>query len=108
MAAVDLAVLEEFRAMMGEVASELIGLFLEDTPRLLADLRETVAHGDAEGLQRAAHTLKSSSASLGAMGLSALCQELEVMRRAGTLEGAAEKVARVEAEYERVKATLEE
>jgi len=106
--AIDSAVLEKFRAMMGEVASELIGLFLEDTPRLLADLREAVAQKDAERLQQAAHTLKSSSASLGAMGLSGLCRELEALGRAGTLEGAAEKVAQVEAEYERVKAVLEE
>jgi CheY-like chemotaxis protein len=49
-AAIDAGVLEGFRAMMGEVASELIGLFLEDTPNLLADLREAVAQGDAEGL----------------------------------------------------------
>jgi CheY-like chemotaxis protein/HPt (histidine-containing phosphotransfer) domain-containing protein len=106
--AIDGAVLEEFRAMMGEVASELIGLFLEDTPKLLADLRGAVVQKDAKGLERAAHSLKSSSATLGAMTLSALCQELEVMGRASTLGNAAEKVAQVEAEYERVKAALEE
>jgi HPt (histidine-containing phosphotransfer) domain-containing protein len=94
--------------MMGEVASELIGLFLEDTPKLLADLRGAVVQKDAEGLERVAHSLKSSSATLGAMTLSTLCRELEVMGRAGTLEGAVEKVAQVEAEYERVKAALEE
>jgi len=105
--AIDPEVMEEFRAMMGEAASELIGLFLEDTPNLLADLRGAVAQKDAERLQRAAHTLKSSSASFGAMGLSALCRELEVMGRAGTLEGVAKKVAQIEAEYERVKIALE-
>ncbi|HID64148.1 MAG TPA: response regulator, partial [Anaerolineae bacterium] len=106
--AIDPTVLEEFRSMMGEAAPELIALFLDDALKLLVDLRETVAQGDAEGLQRAAHTLKSSGATLGAMTLSALCRELETMGRAGTLEGAAEKVAQVEAEYERVKAALEE
>jgi HPt (histidine-containing phosphotransfer) domain-containing protein len=107
-AAIDAAVLEEFRAMMGEVASELIGLFLEDTPNLLAELRGAVGQKDAEGLERAAHTLKSNSATLGAMTLSALCRELEAMGRAGTLEGAVEKLEQVEAQYERVKAVLEE
>jgi HPt (histidine-containing phosphotransfer) domain-containing protein len=94
--------------MMGEVASELIAVFLDDALKLLADLREAVDQGDSEGLERAAHTLKSSSASLGAMTLSALCKELEAMGRAGTLEGTAAKVAQVEVEYERVKAALEE
>jgi CheY-like chemotaxis protein/HPt (histidine-containing phosphotransfer) domain-containing protein len=106
--AIDSAVLEDFRAVMGEAALELIGLFLGDASKLLASLREAVARGEAEELQRAAHTLKSSSASLGAMVLSTLCRELEAMGRAGTLEGAAEKVSQVEAEYQRVKAVLEE
>jgi PAS domain S-box-containing protein len=106
--AIDSAVLEDFRAVMGEAALELIGLFLGDASKLLAGLREAAARGEAEELQRAAHTLKSSSASLGAMVLSTLCRELEAMGRAGTLEGAAEKVSQVEAEYQRVKAVLEE
>ena len=94
--------------MMGEMASELIAVFLDDALKLLADLREAADQGDPERLQRAAHTLKSSSASLGAMTLSALCKELEAMGRAGTLKGTAERVAQVEAEYERVKAVLED
>jgi len=106
-AAIDPAVLEGFRGMMGESASELITLFLEDTLELLAKMRESVAEGDAETLQRAAHTLKGNSATLGAMRLSGLCKELEFMGREGKLEGVVEKVAQIEAEYEKVKAVLE-
>jgi CheY-like chemotaxis protein len=107
-AAVDPAVLEKFRAMMGEVASELIAVFLDDAPKRLAELREAKDQGDLEKLERAAHTLKSSSATLGAMPLSDLCRDLEAMGRERTLEGTAEKVTQVEAEYARVKAALEE
>ena len=106
-AAIDPAVLEGFRGMMGESASELITLFLEDTLELLAKMWESVAEGDAETLQRAAHTLKGNSATLGAMRLSGLCKELEFMGREGKLEGVVEKVAQIEAEYEKVKAVLE-
>ena len=35
------------------------------------------ARGDAAAIVRPAHTLKSSSASLGAMRLSAICREIE-------------------------------
>ncbi|HHE70736.1 MAG TPA: response regulator, partial [Chloroflexi bacterium] len=45
-AAIDPAVLEGFRGMMGESASELITLFLEDALELLAKMRESVAEGD--------------------------------------------------------------
>jgi len=87
--------------------AELIGIFLEDTPGLMVNMREAVVRGDADGLRRSAHTLKGSSASVGAMGLSALCQELQAMAEAEALEGALQKVSQVEAEYERVKVALE-
>ncbi|MFQ5814381.1 MAG: Hpt domain-containing protein [Anaerolineae bacterium] len=108
---IDPAALEEFRAVMGEdgaeLVAELIDTFVEDASRLLADMREAVAREDADALERAAHGLKGSSATLAALGLSDLCQELEDMGRAGTLEGAVEIVAQVETEYEKVKVALE-
>ncbi|MCR4408183.1 MAG: Hpt domain-containing protein, partial [Anaerolineae bacterium] len=106
-AAIDPVELGRFREIMGEAGTELITLFLEETHDLLAKLREAVVQGDAERLRRVAHTLKGSSATLGAMTLSDLCKELEIMGRQGVLEGAADKVAQVEAEYERVKLALE-
>ncbi len=108
---IDPTVLDRYRAMMGddarEFVAELIGIFLEDTPGLIVNMREAVVRGDADGLRRSAHTLKGSSASVGAMGLSALCQELQAMAEAEALEGALQKVSQVEAEYERVKVALE-
>ena len=86
--------------MMGEdgaeVVAELISIFLEDTPNLLADLQQAVAQEDAKALNQAAHTFKSNSATFGAITLSDMCKELEAMGRAGTIKGAAEKVAQVE------------
>ncbi|MDH7475745.1 MAG: response regulator, partial [Anaerolineae bacterium] len=105
--AVDEEVLETFRTTMGEVAGELIALYLEDGEALLAELRAGVAEENARTVQRVAHTLKGSSATLGAMKLSDLCKEVEEMGQAGTLAGAAEKVAQVEAEYEKVKLALQ-
>lgn len=61
-----------------------------------------------DSLRRAAHTLKGSSASLGAMTLASLCQELEALGKAGTMAGVAERIAQVETEYELVKIALTE
>jgi len=109
--AIDATAMEKFRAMIGEDApmflAELITAFHDDSIKLLAEMREAVVKGDAVSLQRAAHTLKGSSATLGAMRLSAMCKELELMGHEGILEGVAEKVAQVEAEYGRVKVALE-
>ncbi len=108
---IDHKVLDQLREMLEEdapgVVEELIEIFLDDTPRLLAKLRQAMASEDTKGVALAAHTLKSSSAHLGAMTLSALCEELEATGQAGSMEGVAEKVAQVEAEYERVKTALE-
>jgi HPt (histidine-containing phosphotransfer) domain-containing protein len=48
----------------------------------------------------AAHPLKSSSAQLGLVGLSAFAKEMEALGRSGSLQGAEELLARIEVEYE--------
>jgi len=80
----DPRVLRELYDMMGgekALLEDLIGTFEQDTPLLLQELSEAVAHNDSEQLERAAHPLKSSSASLGAMRLSAQVTELETLGR---------------------------
>ncbi|HLF26003.1 MAG TPA: response regulator [Anaerolineae bacterium] len=109
-AALDLELLEQLRATVGEgapeVIQELIMIFLEDATRLVGELQSAVSRGDAPGLYRAAHTLKSTSAQLGAMTLSAWCAELETLGREDRLAGTQERVAQVAAEYERVQQAL--
>ncbi|HEX9674537.1 MAG TPA: Hpt domain-containing protein, partial [Anaerolineales bacterium] len=43
---------------------ELIEAFLEDGREQIAAMRQSLASGDVQAFQRAAHSLKSSSASL--------------------------------------------
>lgn len=108
--AIDPAALAQLRAVMGDdddAVDEVIDAFVTSTPNLLAALRIAAGAGDAAGVQGTAHSLKSSSATVGALTLVALCKALEAMGRAGRIEGAREKVAQVEAEYGRVKGALE-
>ncbi len=87
---------------------ELIDTYFNDAPQLLAAMRGALADGNVEEFRRAAHSLKSNSANLGAMTLSALAKELEMMGKAGVLDGAADKIARVETEYAQAKDALEQ
>jgi HPt (histidine-containing phosphotransfer) domain-containing protein len=57
-------------------------------------------------LHRAAHSLKSTSATLGATSLSEFCLELEKHGNTGTLEVTAAMVSQVDAEYKKVKTAL--
>ncbi len=110
--ALDPAIFEDFWAMMDSegvgFACELIIIFLKDTPDKLAALRQSFARGDTASLFRVAHTLKSSSAQLGAMNLSALCRELEMMEKDGSLEGVEEMIFYLTREFERVEHALRE
>ena len=87
--------------------AELIDSYVDDTPRLLGAIRRAVDAGDGEELRRAAHTLKSNSATFGALTLAALCRDLEGRGKAGMLDGAAEQVAQAEAEYAKVRQALQ-
>ena len=75
----DRATFAELEAAAGaDFARELISTFLEEAPLMLAELRGTLAAGNAEGFRRAAHSLKSNSQTFGALALGAMARGLEV------------------------------
>lgn len=61
--------------------------YLTSMARLLDELRRHRAAQELPGLRHVAHTLKSSSASIGALTLSRLCAEVERRVRDDDLEG---------------------
>ena len=103
--------LQALRDMAGEDASEIItkviDSYLEDAPQLLQALNAAITQGNATALLNAAHTLKSTSATLGATKLSQLCKDLEIIGRAGTTSDALVLASQVKAEYARVQAALQ-
>jgi PAS domain S-box-containing protein len=82
-----------------EFLGEVIDAFLADAPGLLATLRRSLDSQNSEELRRAAHTLKSNGATLGAAEFAELCRTLEQRAKAGELDGASELVDRIEQEY---------
>lgn len=79
---------------------ELIETFLADGPDQLTAIDAARLEDDAEALVRPAHTLKSSSATVGAMRLSATARELETIGRSGALgEGIDEGIARLRLDW---------
>ena len=89
-----------------DVLAKVITLYLQTTPRLLDTLNEASDAEDRTLLARTAHTLKSSSATLGATHLAALCKKLETMARAGSDNGGRELIVDIAAEYQRVAVSL--
>jgi CheY-like chemotaxis protein/HPt (histidine-containing phosphotransfer) domain-containing protein len=82
-----------------EFLGEVIDAFVADAPELLATLRRSLAEQTSEDLRRAAHTLKSNGATLGAREFAELCRTLEQRAKAGELDGASELVDAIEQKY---------
>jgi HPt (histidine-containing phosphotransfer) domain-containing protein len=59
--------------------------FHSSASRLAQQLGDARASGDMQGIRHVVHTLKSSSASIGALALARLCAEIEASIRAGSL-----------------------
>jgi PAS domain S-box-containing protein len=108
-AVIDQAVFERLAATMGgPFVVELIDTFRDDAREQIVTLRRALAGAELETFRRAAHSLKSTSESLGASGLADLARELEAQARAGHLEGASARVERLAGAYETAARALEE
>jgi signal transduction histidine kinase/CheY-like chemotaxis protein len=103
---VDHDILDELRTMLGGEVERLIDVFLEDTPRLIAALESAATGPDFNALRDAAHSLKSSSANLGAMSLSAAAKRVELGAREKSLDRPAVAVALIANEFARARQVL--
>jgi len=83
------------------VVQKVMRTFDTSLERGLQQIRNAVAQGDSATVGSLAHTLKSSSASVGAMTLSARCSEVERAVRDGRWADMAANVPNLLAEGER-------
>jgi HPt (histidine-containing phosphotransfer) domain-containing protein len=107
---IDPAAMETIQALEDSGApglvTRLVDVYLKSSPELVDAMRDAVASEDAETLERSAHSLKSSSATLGALELAELCKELEQIGREAATDRAAEVFASLEMEFDRVRRAL--
>jgi two-component system, sensor histidine kinase and response regulator len=108
--AIDQSVLASLRKLQKDgkpgILNRLIEMFLDDTPPKLAALQEAVAQEEAKALEQVAHALMGSSASLGALHMASICEELEAFGRSGDLTQAPGLLSQLEAEFDRVRDAL--
>ena len=82
----DAAVLDELRASVGgdeEFVRDLVETYLAEGPEHIEQIVAAAGRADAAAIVRPAHTLKSSSAALGATRLSAISRQIEFSGREG-------------------------
>jgi len=88
--AMDMRAYKEMKGVMGEVLKELIETFIEYMPGQLEDLKNAIEKHDTELVFGIAHRVKSSSNSIGALGLAETAETIELLGRAGKADGALE------------------
>ena len=87
---------------------EVAGIFLEDTPKRIAELDQSLAASDSPTFIRAAHSIKGASANLGAVVLRAAAEQLEHRAKKEGLADVAPLLAQVKTEFDRARAALNE
>ncbi|MGR8919123.1 MAG: response regulator [Gammaproteobacteria bacterium] len=106
----DTSALNGIRALQQEggpdVLGRVIGMYFDSAPPLLTAMRGAAGSGDADALRASAHSLKSSSANLGAARLAELCQQLEQRGREGRLDDLDALLGTAELEFEAVLTAL--
>ncbi|MGH8183423.1 MAG: ATP-binding protein [Rhodanobacteraceae bacterium] len=104
----DTATLVDLEDIMGDELVTLVDAYLRDGETRMHNLREAAARGDSAEVGKLAHSLKSSSANLGAMPLSTRARQVEEAARSGTLANPADSVAALEKLYANAAAALKQ
>lgn len=107
---IDAEAIENLRALNPDDGDsflrDIVGIFLEDTPLRIAELRESFAAGDQARFTRAAHSIKGSSSNLGATQLRAISEKLEHQSRS-TLNGLTGLIEELDVAFSATRAELE-
>jgi CheY-like chemotaxis protein/HPt (histidine-containing phosphotransfer) domain-containing protein len=89
-----------------DVVVKVIGHYLAGAPDLVESIHTCIARNDGHGLREAAHSLKSSSANLGALRLADTCKELEILGSSERSRDALMLAQRLDGEYSQVSMEL--
>ncbi len=82
---VDKGIITSLKEIMGDAFSMLINTFIDDTGKLIQSMPELQQQNDLDVFTRNAHSIKSSSANVGALQLSSIAADLEAMGKNGDI-----------------------
>jgi histidine phosphotransfer protein HptB len=106
---IDLNTFSALKETMGaDFIGELVQAYFDETPKLLAELQQALDKLDCESFRRAAHSIKSTSNSFGALTFGDHARALEMQGKEARLDGADVKVKSLAAEYAAVQQALED
>lgn len=108
--ALDPQMLKEIRDLQMEdqpdFLTELIDMWLVDSQNFMNMIRHLLANHNLVDMCRPVHSLKGTSANLGAVFLPGLCSEMEALIEKGDIVGVEAYLPKLDAEYQRVRAAM--
>jgi CheY-like chemotaxis protein/HPt (histidine-containing phosphotransfer) domain-containing protein len=108
----DPSALDQIRALdhggSNGILSKIVKIYLNESPTLIHNLTGAIKKRDADGLQKVAHSLKSSSAQIGALEVAKLAKEMETLGRKASIEGADLILSQMQEEFSFVQDLLEQ
>ncbi|MCD8139274.1 MAG: Hpt domain-containing protein [Planctomycetaceae bacterium] len=89
-----------------ELAAQVVGVFLNDIPKQLADLDAAIAAADVKTAERVAHSIKGAAATVGGESLRATALDCEQLAREGDLDGVQSHIPDLKSHYDLLKNAL--
>jgi two-component system, sensor histidine kinase and response regulator len=100
---IDSAALDNIRSLQADgeddILTKIIEIFINNTPSQLIKMGQAIKDKEVTEVRNLAHSLKSSSANLGANSLSELLKDMEEKGRQNNLQGADELFTRIKSEF---------
>jgi len=89
-----------------ELYQEIFDFFMEIVPQQLDDLQAVQEAGDVAAVDLQAHSMKGGAANVGAVRVTAVARDLEMLAKSGSLDGAADLVAQLRVEFAALQAVV--
>ncbi len=100
--AIDNNTIEALKEIMGDTFNLLISTFTDDTGQLVQSLTELQQQNKLEVFTRNAHSIKSSSANVGALQLSSIAAKLEGLGKSGDIANTDTLIEQLTTEFSHV------
>ncbi len=97
--AIKMDALNELRSLMGDSLDDVLQTYIDYIPGQIDELTRAISNDDADGVFNLAHKMKSSSSSIGALGLAHVAEQIELIGRAGSTEGTTELLQQLKGMY---------
>lgn len=103
---IDMHTFNEVCELMDDDMGKFIDTFLQNSPKIIDTIEQSLKGGNIESVFLSAHQLKGGSSSIGALALSDLAFKIEKAGRAGETDPIPELLEQLKVEFEAVRAEL--